>query len=81
MSPICGHPTSTRDGRPCQRTVAREGLRCPHHPRTVDVPDLRQAPDPDETVVIGEWPLAEAHAVVGGPVGPAQEDVALEDDE
>lgn len=48
QSPICGYSSPTTTDGPCQRPVAREGRRCPHHPRTtIDVPDLRDAPMPD----------------------------------
>lgn len=65
-TPVCGHPTNRRDGSPCQRRVARDGLRCPHHPSTPDEGDREPVPVP----VRGWWPSAEAVAVISDPVRP-----------
>lgn len=70
--PVCGYP-NTSDPGTCGRAVPREGLRCPHHPRTPD-----ELPSPAERrpqralsdggAPVGVWPSADEVAVVSDPV-------------
>lgn len=68
--PICGAPTSRRDGSPCQRRVPREGLRCYHHPKP-DIEDAESRPEParaNDAGLRGSWPSADEVAAVSAPV-------------